>query len=62
MSMNFYDVREARTILSSHKTLYQACLVQQEAPNERCVVLTRLAGTKWPDLRKYYDSPLFFAF
>jgi hypothetical protein len=56
VSMDFYDAREARTVLSSHKTLYQACPVQQEAPNERCVVLTRLEGTKW-----YYDSPLFFA-
>jgi hypothetical protein len=24
--MDFYDVREATTIFSSHKTLYQACL------------------------------------
>ena len=51
MNMNFYDVREARTILSSYKILYQACPAQQEAPNERCVALTRLEGTKWHDLR-----------
>jgi hypothetical protein len=51
--MEFYDVREAETIFSSHKTLYQACLVQQQAPSERRVVLTRLDGTKWRDLREY---------
>jgi hypothetical protein len=51
--MDFYDVREATTIFSSHKTLYQACLVQQEAPSKRCVVHTRLDGTKWHDLREY---------
>ena len=51
--MQFYDVREATTIISSHKTLYQACLVQQQAPSQRRVVLTSLDGTKWRDLREY---------
>lgn len=51
--MKFYDVREASTIFSSHKTLLQACAVQQERPNDRRVVLTRLDGTKWRDLHRY---------
>lgn len=53
VNMKFYDVREAMTIFSSHKTLYQACLVQQQAPRERRVVLASLSGTKWRDLRGY---------
>jgi len=51
--VEFYDVREGAAIVSSHKTLHKACEVQQEAPNERRVVLTRLDGTKWYDLREY---------
>lgn len=51
--MKFYDVREAATIYSSHKTLLRACLVQQERPDDRRVVLTRLDGTRWRDLHTY---------
>lgn len=51
--MKFYDVREATMIFSSHKTLFQACAVQQERPNDRRVVLTRLDGTRWRDLHRY---------
>lgn len=53
VNVEFYDVREGLTIFSSHKTLHQACLVQQEAPIRRQVVLTTLDGTKWLDLREY---------
>jgi len=51
--VDFYDVREGAAIVSSHKTLHEACVVQQEEPSERRVVLTRLDGTKWYDLREY---------
>lgn len=51
--MEFYDVREGAFILSSHKSLHGACMVQQQDPTGRCVVLTRLDGTKWRDLREY---------
>jgi hypothetical protein len=51
--MEFYDVRIGATIVSSHKTLRKACVVQQKAPSDRRVVLTSLNGTKWCDLREY---------
>jgi hypothetical protein len=51
--VEFYDVRVGSTILSSHKTLHQASLVQLGKPTERCVVLTSLNGTKWTDLREF---------
>ena len=51
--MEFYDVRDGAAIVSSHKTLYKARVVQQEEPSERRVVLTSLDGTKWCDLREY---------
>lgn len=51
--MEFYDVRVGAAIVSSHKTLQQACVVQQKAPSDRRVVLTSLDGTKWCDLREY---------
>jgi hypothetical protein len=49
--VEFYDVRDGAAIVSSHKTLYKARVVQQEEPSERRVVLTSLDGTKWCDLR-----------
>ena len=51
--MEFYDVRVGAGIVSSHKTLRKACVVQQKAPSDRRVVLTSLGGTKWSDLREY---------
>ena len=51
--MEFYDVRVGAGIVSSHKTLHKACVVQQEHPSERRVVLTSLDGTRWCDLREY---------
>jgi hypothetical protein len=51
--VEFYDVREGAAIVSSHKTLHKACVVQQEEPSERRVVLTSLDGTTWRDLREY---------
>jgi hypothetical protein len=51
--MEFYDVRVGAAIVSSHKTLRKACVVQQKAPSDRRVVLTSLDGTKWCDLREY---------
>jgi len=54
--MEFYDVREGVFILSSHGSLRGACIVQQEAPTGRSVVLTTLDGTKWRDLRGYSTS------
>lgn len=53
ISMEFYDVRVGAAIISSHKTLRKACLVQQKAPGDRRVVLASLDGTKWYDLREY---------
>ena len=52
--MEFYDVRVGAAIVSSHKTLQQACVVQQKAPSDRRVVLTSLDGTKWCDLREIF--------
>jgi hypothetical protein len=54
--VEFYDVREGAFILSSHKSLHGACMVQQAEPTRRYVVLTRLDGTKWRDLREYSTS------
>jgi hypothetical protein len=51
--VEFYDVRVGAGIVSSHKTLRKACVVQQKAPSDRRVVLTSLDGTKWCDLREY---------
>jgi|HubBroStandDraft_1064217.scaffolds.fasta_scaffold13045_4 hypothetical protein len=51
--MEFCDVRIGRAIVSSHKTLRKACVVQQKATSDRRVVLTSLDGTKWCDLREY---------